>query len=85
MGYLCRDCIYLRWKTAFEFVRTSKEKPKQPEDPLEDPLETTDMEPPPVSPTESSEALGEPADIIKNVNWQQVFSFAGISVGQRTA
>ena len=85
MGYLCRDCIYLRWKTAFEFVRTRKEKPKQAEDPLEDPLETTDMEPPPVSPTESSEALGEPADIIKNVNWQQVFSFAGISVGQRTA
>ena len=26
MGYLCLDCIYLRWKTAYDFVKTRKEK-----------------------------------------------------------
>ena len=80
MGYLCRDCIYLRWKTGFDFVKTKREKPKI----VEAPVENLDLEQPTVPPVESSEGSEETADIIKNVNWQQVFSFAGISVGQRS-
>ena len=76
LGYLCLDCIHLRWKTGYEFVKTRKEKPKKVEEAVEkEKKEDDNVEKPPLP-------SDEPADIIKNVNWQQVFSFAGISVEQ---
>ena len=77
MGYLCLDCIYLRWKTAYEFVKTRKEEPKKVVEAVE--KEVVNSEKPLSS---SGDVSDEPADIIKNVNWQQVFCFAGISVEQ---
>ena len=77
MGYLCLDCIYLRWETAYEFVKTRKEKPKEDVEAVE--IIEKEVKKPPSS---SEDGSNQPADIIKNVNWQQVFSFAGISVEQ---
>ena len=81
LGYICLDCIYLRWKTGFDFVKTRKEKPKTVEEPVKEVEEVS----PSADTIESDEAAEAPANILKSVNWQQVFNFAGISVGQRHA
>ena len=85
MGYLCLDCIHLRWKTGYEFVKTREETPEKVVEAVETEDMTEDMEDDIVKkPPSSSEdvSASQPEDIIKNVNWQQVFSFAGISVEQ---
>ena len=81
LGYICLDCIYLRWKTGFDFVKTRKEKPKTVEEPVKEVEEVS----PSADTIESDEAAEAPANILKSVNWEQVFNFAGISVGQRHA
>ena len=94
LSYMCVDCTYSRWKVGYDFVKTRKEKPKPVviDDVVEEPVKEN------AKASSSSEALKEDragpgnvseeqsdkaADILKNVNWSQVFSFAGISLGQQ--
>ena len=94
LSYMCVDCTYSRWKVGYDFVKTRKEKPKPVviDDVVEEPVKEN------AKASSSSEGLKEDragpgnvseeqsdkaADILKNVNWSQVFSFAGISLGQQ--
>lgn len=77
LGYLCHDCSFNRWRTGFEFVKTRKEKL------VESVHVSTESESSMDTNKQSGTAdKAATADILKNVNWQQVFSFAGISIGQ---
>merc|ERR1719378_1345769 len=84
LSYMCVDCTYLRWKTGYDYVKTRKEKPKKTV--VEDFSNKSDNDSKRNSDNVSTEVpkdtSNKAADILKNVNWQQVFSFAGIGVGQ---
>jgi len=95
LSYMCVDCTYLRWKTGYDYVKTRKEKPKKTvveniqeaeEAVVEDVSNKSDNDSKRNSDNVSTEVpkdtSNKAADILKNVNWQQVFSFAGIGVGQ---
>ena len=85
----------MRWKTGYDYVKTRKEKPKKTvveniqeaeEAVVEDVSNKSDNDSKTNSENASTEVpkdtSNKAADILKNVNWQQVFSFAGIGVGQ---
>ena len=79
LAYMCHDCTYRRWKVGYNFVKTRKPKPVVVEEKIEEvPRDATDEKSNPGNSQPSEKA----AEILKNVNWSQVFSFAGISVGQ---
>jgi len=79
LAYMCHDCTYRRWKVGYDFVKTRKPKPVVVEEKItEVPRDTADEK----SNSGSSQPSDKAAEILKNVNWSQVFSFAGISVGQ---
>ena len=60
-------------------MKTRKPKPVVVEEKIEEvPRDATDEKSNPGNSQPSEKA----AEILKNVNWSQVFSFAGISVGQ---
>ena len=91
---MCVDCTYSRWKVGYDFVKTRKEKPKPVviDDVAEEPVkENAKAFSSSEAPKEdragpgnvSEEQSDKAADILKNVNWSQVFSFAGISLGQQ--
>ena len=71
LGYMCHTCSYKRWRTGFDAVKTRVEKKVE--------VVTSDNKDA-VKAGETPEQSAEAADILKNVNWQQVFSFAGINV-----
>ena len=94
LSYMCVDCTYSRWKVGYDFVKTRKEKPKPVviDDVAEEPVkENAKAFSSSEAPKEdragpgnvSEEQSDKAADILKNVNWSQVFSFAGISLGQQ--
>ena len=78
LAYMCHDCTYRRWKVGYEFVKTRKPKPVVVEEKTEEvPRDATDEKS-----NGGSQQSDKAAEILKNVNWSQVFSFAGIGVGQ---
>ena len=78
LAYMCHDCVYSRWKVGYDFVKTRKPKPVVVEDKIEEvPRDATDEKS-----NIGSRQTAKAAEILKNVNWSQVFSFAGIGVGQ---
>ena len=78
LAYMCHDCVYRRWKVGYDFVKTRKPKPVVVEEKIEEvPRDATDKKS-----NIGSPQADKAAEILKNVNWSQVFSFAGIGVGQ---
>ena len=78
LAYMCHDCAYRRWKVGYDFVKTRKPKPVVVEEKVEEaPRDVTDEKSNP-----GTQQSDKAAEILKNVNWSQVFSFAGIGVGQ---
>ena len=85
LSYMCHDCVYRRWKVGYDFVKTRKEKPapvvvekkieEVPEDAKKKEEEKEEKS------GDGREQSNKAAEILNNVNWGQVFSFAGISLG----
>ena len=89
LSYMCHDCVYRRWKVGYDFVKTRKEKPapvvveKKIEEVPEDAKkkEEEKEEEKEEKTGDGREQSNKAAEILNNVNWGQVFSFAGISLG----